>query len=80
MKYEFLPYRILVSHTAIAVEETLQRSFRKFYLILDTSGISSFQHQLANFLSHSLFFIFVYLLLYLFLSITGEPFLNITFN
>lgn len=57
--------------TVIAVEETIQRSSRKFYLTLDTSGVSSFQYQLANLIAHSVFYLFAYLFLFLYFRVTG---------
>ena len=44
---------------------------------MDTSGISSFQYQLANLFAHTIFYIFVYLLLFLFLELTGKAFFNL---
>ncbi len=77
MKKEFVPYRFLISHTVIVVEETFQRSLKKFDLTLDLLGASSFQYQLANLLAHSSLFLIVYLVIYLFLDLTNDSLLQL---
>ena len=80
MKKENVPYRLLVSHTVIAVEEIIQRSSNKFFLLLDVSGISSLQYQLTNLLAHSTFFLSAYLLFFLFLEATSASLFHLTID
>lgn len=72
MKYEFIPYRLLIAHTTIVVEETVQRSVRHFNVHLHFSGVSSLQYQLANLLAHSGFFLFAYLVFYMCVRATNS--------